>query len=151
MKREPSLYERAVRKLGCQATSEARLRQYLQRFAPAAEVNSVLERLRQQGYINDRSHCETLLTRWGKCGYSDRQLQAKVRGKGLDGQLLAGLQSDGAVELLPEQQRALLAFRRRFGAGGQPDWGKAVPYLRRCGFSGTSIRHVMAQLDAEWE
>jgi regulatory protein len=143
-------YERTLRLLAHRPRSEAELRDYLERKGvPAEAVTSVMERLSQQGYLDDVAFVRFWVEnreRFNPRG--PHALRQELRRKGVSSrtieQALAGLDFEDSA------YRAGQRRLRRWVGLEQRDFRKAAgAYLARRGFDYDVISDVVERLWAE--
>ncbi len=125
----PARLERiAVAHLQRHGSSKANLRQVLRRRIarscehheqdPAefeAPLEALLERLEQLGYLDDRRYGASLVRRGRGRGASRRELAAKLRQKGLEGELIEALLEEDQAAGAEAEAAWRYARRRRIG------------------------------------
>lgn len=135
-RKRPSALVKAVTYLARSLVPEARLRRYLtDKEYEAAEIDEVVERLKREGYLNEKLLAETRMGDLAeKRGYWGPALESRMRRDGFSEESRAS-----AIELLEERYRpeelAAAALERRYGARW---WEKpeqrVAAYLQRHGF-----------------
>lgn len=153
---QPSLKGRALRLLSGREHSRLELERRLASFEETpGELGKILDELEAKGFISEQRVVESVVNRRSaKLGAA--RIRQELQGKGVDREVVteavAGLQST-------ELARARLLWEKKFAnkAGGsdgpgQPadrgaiasELGKQIRYLASRGFSGDTIRRVLA-------
>lgn len=136
----------AFRALGQRALSEAELRQRLLRRSEDPDLaGSVLERVKELGYLSDDLVARVEAGRRGVGGHRVRQ---KLRQRGLEPELIEQAVSGRDPDAELEDARQLLA-RRWPGFQRAPDpHRRAHAFLSRRGYPGAVIWQLLAELEA---
>jgi regulatory protein len=162
------LENKALHYLGRYASTEARLRQVLGRFAQrkmaeeepnrmTALIDQMVEDCRAKGYVNDKSFAEQKTASLRRGGASRLQIKRKLYERGVDRRVIdvAIAQHDDDQEHDPEVQAALIyARKRRLGPYRKPPIGQTemkdgwqerhYASLARAGFSAKTVGIIMA-------
>jgi len=146
--RENPALDAALRLLSYRPRAEAELRRRLLRRFPPEEVESAIQALRSQGYLDDREFARF----WRDNRERFRPRSARV----IRGELLRlGVGSETASEALEgfdDEENAVRAARKRLpslqGADYQTFEEKLGPYLLRRGFPHSLVQRVVRRL---WE
>jgi len=151
---DQKVYDRAVRFLSYRPRSVAELQRHLmQAGIPEATVDAAVERLRQQGYLNDAEFARFWVeSRQRFKPRGERALRQELRQKGLDAATIAtatsGLDATAlaydaarsrAIRLAGLAQSDPMAFRQKLSS-----------HLLRRGFDYEVIREVLARLLQEF-
>ena len=138
----------AFRALGQRALSEAELRGRMLRRQPDPElVSSVLERVRELGYLNDEQVAQAEARRRG---VGSGRVRQKLRQRGVDNTLIEEVIAERDPEAEVEDARALLA-RRWSSFQRAPDPQKrAFAFMLRRGYSSSLIWKVLREVAAEY-
>lgn len=124
--------------------SEGELRQKLGKDFPSEAVDSAIERLQELNLINDTEFAKKYAESLSKKHLSQRQIEIKLRQKGVDKQLVAD-----AVEELEidekEELRTLIEHKYINKLRDEKDLRRTVAALQRRGFSFSDIRSVIAE------
>ena len=143
--RQLSAYDRAVLLLARRPHFRVELeRKLLQRGHAEDEVAAALDRLRQQGYLDDeRLAREFAAQRAERAGEGARRVRAEMEKRGLGGELI----SEAIADTLPEDD--LAAAREaasRWQRGHRPNPPALGRHLQRKGFSTRAILRVLQDL-----
>ncbi|HEU5350278.1 MAG TPA: RecX family transcriptional regulator [Terracidiphilus sp.] len=151
---ESALYEHAVKALGRRMRTESELRRLL---APRAEpspdgqaaINAVLVRLKQNGYLNDRSYAETYARlRQENEKFGRRRVQQDLKQKGLSTRLidetLDARYANTSEEALARQ---FLDRKRLRQPANEKETARIMRRLVAAGFSTTVIYKILRQWD----
>lgn len=139
---EKKLYQRALRWLNRREHSAFELRQKLVRLGGEAQaVKSVLEKLEQQQYLDDRRFAESYLRSRLPRGLGRVRLKQELAQRGIKADL-AELALN-AIELPDESQVALQLAQRRAELGKSED--STMRFLFRRGFSSKLCRTATRQ------
>jgi len=150
---EQKAYDRAVRFLAYRPRSEAEVRRNLGRAGLDEElVGRVIERLREQGYVNDQEFTRFWVeNRRQFKPLGARALRHELRSKGVDEELATAMVEDLDLEELacragrPQAQRLKSSL-----AGNRRDFrSRLAAFLARRGFEYTIIRAAIARLESE--
>ncbi|MCB0218811.1 MAG: RecX family transcriptional regulator [Chrysiogenetes bacterium] len=144
-RKRPTALVCAVTYLARSLVPESRLRRYLEgKEYEAAEVDEVVERLKREGFLNEKRLAESRMSELAeKRGYWGAALSARMRKDGFSDENRAH-----ARELLESQHKpadlALSALERRYG---ERWWEKPerrlASYLERHGFSPAIIIPIL--------
>lgn len=143
----PELYDYAVRLLGRRAHSREELRQKLRRRGSAAEVEPVLRRLEERGYLDDREFASLRagslrrLRRWG-----DRRIAFDLKRLGVNARIVRfTLQRLEAEHPEAEALRQVVTGRL---AGASPSTSQELKALfdhcLRLGFEPEAVRSELS-------
>jgi len=166
------LENKALHYLGQYASTEARLRQVLGRFAQrkmaeeeparmAALIDKMVEDCRAKGYVNDQVFAEQKTASLRRGGSSRLQIKRKLYERGVDANLIDAAidRHDDDQDHDPEVQAALIyARKRRLGPYRKPPIGQMemkdgwrdrhYASLARAGFSAKTVGIIMALDDS---
>lgn len=145
-----SAYDAAVRYLGPRPRAVLELRRHLQkkRF-DEKEIAAAIERLREQGYVDDRAFARFWLDQRArfrpKGGIG---LRSELRSKGVDTSIVEEVLADETRGDETETARAALEPRLVRWSALEPGErrAKAQAFLRQRGFSFDTIEEVLARL-----
>lgn len=117
---------------------------------PEKAINSVLEYLKEIGYINDESYTESFIRSTREStGTSKRSLYYKLSGKGVDSEVIQQKLEEAEID---DYASALKAAQRK-AAGLKGDKkekaSKLLSFLYRKGFTMEVCRKVINELDLE--
>jgi regulatory protein len=120
-----SLEQAALRYAARYATTRAKLNAYLQRKLAErgwsgdepADVESLVERFSQRGYVNDVAYAETKAASLLRRGYGGRRIEASLRAAGIDRDTADMLR--GTLEQSAETAALAYARRRKLGPFSQ--------------------------------
>ena len=143
---QPSLKGRALRLLSGREHSRAELQRKLKTFEEEpGELAMVLDDLQAKDFISEQRVIESVINRRSaKLGTA--RIRQELQSKGLDKEAVidavASLQST-------ELARARELWRKKFGepAADQKERGKQMRFLAARGFSGDTVRRVLAGLE----
>ncbi len=156
---EKSLMNAALAYLNRYATSTENLRQVLmRRIQKAAQchdrdpeefvpfVEAVMSRCEAAGFLSDRDYAETKVVSLRRAGKSRRQIEMKLRQKGVDGDLISEALAENNSDDFSAAMRT--ARKRRLGPWASPDKReerreKDLARLCRAGFSFEIARKVI--------
>lgn len=145
-----SAYHDAARYLGPRPRSVLELRRHLtKRRYDEKEIALAIERLREQGYVDDRAFAEYWLDQRARFRPKGAvALKSELRAKGIDASLVDEVLGEGERDE-PKIARAALASRlARWQALDPRDRKtKAQAFLRQRGFSFDTIDEVLGSLD----
>lgn len=147
-----SLEQAALRYAARYATTRAKLNAYLQRKLAErgwdgeepANVESLVERFSQRGYVNDAAYAESKAASLLRRGYGGRRIEASLRAAGIDRETADMLQ--GTLEQSAEAAALACARRRKFGpfskkAQNSDEIRKSLAAMMRAGHGlGVSLR-----------
>ena len=148
---EEDAFDRALRFLEYRARSEVEVRDYLDRKeAPQAAIDSVIERLRQLGYLDDAAFARGwVASRSTSRPRGTRALKHELRSKGVDVQLI----EDALVDF-PSDEAAYEAVRRSAERWRELDARlfrqKVATFLARRGFDYDVTRRTATRLLEEF-
>jgi regulatory protein len=140
--RPADAYQLALRLVGVRAHSEAELRRkLLRRGCPRADAEAAVDRLREQGYLDDRAYAAALVERRA-AGRGEALIAAELAAKGIGRDLAA----DALDEL--SRARQLEAARRLAGSLARTaptlDPHRLAARLHRRGFRPEIVREALA-------
>lgn len=127
------LFARALALLAARPLSRYELSNKLTEIAEREQVEEVLERISEFGYLNDRRLAETFLATHP--GYGPAKLRRHLAGRGISPEIISALMS----EYDPFKAGVRLLESHSWSHQGHED--KAVRYLLRKGFSLTQARN----------
>jgi regulatory protein len=151
---EAGLYEYAIRSLGRQMRTEADLRRLMQQRVEPGEqgesaINAVLNRLTENGYLNDAAFAETY-TRLRKENekFGQRRVQQDLRHKGAPANLITST-IDAAYAQTNEETlaRQHLERKRIRKPQNEKETARVMRRLVGAGFSTTVIYKILRQWD----
>ena len=149
------------------ATTSGKLRRYLQRKLRecewsgdgAPDIDSLVDRFVDQGYVDDAGWAQTRASGLSARGYGRRKIGETLRAAGIDDETRAEY---APTEYQAREAAVTLARRRRFGPFGEPFAGedghkrrdKQLAAMARAGHDFTHARHVVESASegdlAEW-
>lgn len=136
--------EKALWLISYRDHSEGELRQKLSKDYGEEAVDAAIAKLMDLGFINDESFAQRYAESLSSKHLSERQIQQKLRLKGIDKEL-----SSQAVENLcleeKEEIRALINKKYIRKLSDEADLRRTVAALQRRGFSYTDIRSVIRE------
>lgn len=137
--------EKALWLISYRDHSEGELRQKLSKDYGEEAVNAAIEKLMDMGYINDESFAKRYAESLTSKHLSQRQIQQKLRLKGLDRDLTAqtveDLNLDEKVEI-----RTLINKKYLNKLSDEDNLRRTVAALQRRGFAYSDIRSVISEL-----
>jgi len=137
-----SLKARALRYLALREHSRLELGRKLARHAKEGEdVDALLDFLEKNNWLSQRRFSESLIHRRA-ARFGNSRVMAELQSHGVDGEALAGLQSELAES---ETARACDVWRRKFGtvATDPAARSKQIRFLLQRGFSQRAVRAAM--------
>lgn len=146
-KQELAAYACAVRALGRREHTAVELQAKLsQRDFPDEIIATVIERLRDDGYLSEERFAESFLRMRMRAGETPWLAAQKARQRGVDEGAL-----QGALEVLQDEFDPLVACRRlvarRDPSGSrhvdERAWQKEARFLRNKGFDAATIVHAL--------
>ncbi len=76
-------YEKCLRKISCRDHSEKEVREWLKKDYPQDVAESVIARLKREGYIDDEKYCRTQVELLGKALWGRKQIVRQLMEKGI--------------------------------------------------------------------
>jgi regulatory protein len=151
---EVGLYDYAIKSLGRQMRTTANLRCLMQQRAEPGEqgesaINTVLNRLKENGYLNDAAFAETY-TRLRKQNekFGQRRVQQDLRNKGVPTNLIASTLDAAYAETNEEAlARQHLERKRMRKPQNEKETARVMRRLVGAGFSTTVIYKILRQWD----
>lgn len=145
-RRERPLSERALRHLARREHSRAELRRRLAPYARSpSDVEAVLDRLVQQGFLSDERFAAALARSRGQ-RHGSARIRLELKSHGIGDELIRS-----TVESLAssERERARALWERRFGqvARKATERARQIRFLRGRGFAEDVIRDIVAGRD----
>jgi len=134
---------RALRLLGRREHSRRELQQKLeQRGFSADAVEPVLDRLEQQGWLNDQRFADMYVRQRREIGYGPVRILAELQQRGID------WEPDELLQVAEHQWRSMAREQRarRFGLEGELSWkerGRQGRFLSQRGFTMAQIEHAL--------
>ncbi len=147
-RRPPSAYDRAVKLLARRAHFAAELRRKLaERDYPEDEIGAAVERLREQGYLDDAKLArEFAAAKAKRSGLGGARVQAELAKRGLD----SAAARDAVKDALPEDDfEAARDAAMRWARGHSPERAALGRHLQRKGFSMRAIVRVLQDFGAD--
>jgi len=144
-----SLYSQAIKLLARRAHSCFELRRKLLRQGRPEEVEEVLARVEELGYLNDedyacaRARAQRLLKRWGNL-----RIRLDLKSRGLDARIIELALSRLETEL-PEVESLHQLTQSRIRSSGSPETisqlKKIFDYCVRMGYSPEQVRNELEE------
>ena len=144
-----SAYDDAVRYLGPRQRSVLELRRHLtKKRHDEKEIAAAIERLRAQGYVDDRAFARYWLEQRAKFRpKGDFALKSELRAKGIDMGIVDEVLAEGERDETAVARKALAPRLARWGSlDVRERKAKAQAFLRQRGFSFDTIEEVLASL-----
>ena len=146
---EAGLYDHAIRALASRGRSVAEIKRLLRPRAggdnPEALVDAVVDRLKQQNYLNDRSYAASY-SRYRRDNQKLGRMRvvSDLKARGVHGEVIREAVAEAYDETDEEQQaRAFLARKRVRRPAGDRDAARIFRMLMRAGFGKRSIIRVL--------
>jgi len=154
---EPALYDWAVRALGRRMRTVAELERMLRtKAAPGEEggrkIASVLERLREQRYLDDAAFAVTFARlRQENEGFGRRRVERELARKGVDRDIIARA-ADAAYAETGEEELARLYLARKHIAKPRnaKETARVVRRLSGAGFSIATLSRILKNWEIEF-
>jgi regulatory protein len=148
----PACYDKAVQLLAARPHFRAELAGKLARRGyPSGEIEDALDRLTQQGYLDDREAAAGFVEGRAARGEGRTRLQAELAKRGASGETIEGVLADLPEDDLPAAREAAERWARRGGT----DPAALARHLARKGFSHRAIVAVLNSTpggeDIHWE
>ncbi|EKE71678.1 regulatory protein RecX [Gallaecimonas xiamenensis] len=113
----------------------------------SSEIQSLVEKLLAQGWLDHYRYAESAVRRLLQKGYGPMRIQAELSQKGIPDEVGKA----ALTEQLPDwSAQAQAAYNRRFrdaAITSPKDWAKRARYLSSRGFSPEQIRAVLAKAE----
>jgi regulatory protein len=109
-----------------------------------AEIDETLAELMQGGWLSDDRFAESYLRVRVEKGYGPLRIQAELKERGLDDDLIASLLKECAVDW---KEQAITARRKHFGAclpGDFKERARQARFLQQRGFSADQVRAALS-------
>jgi regulatory protein len=147
-RRPPSAYDRAVSLLARRAHFAAELRRKLaERDYPEEEIAAAVERLREQGYLDDAKLArEFASAKAQRSGVGGARVRAELAKRGVD----SAAAREAVADALPEDDyEAALNAARRWTRSHASERAALGRHLQRKGFSMRAIVRVLQDFGAD--
>lgn len=140
-------FARALHFLGARARSEAEVKSdLLDRGASRTVIDTVLEKLRQSNYLNDREFARNrALARVENRGHGPARIRQELRVKGVDNKIIESI-IDEIFAAKGEKETAQTVLQRRFKNQDLADirvLRRAAGYLLRQGYSSEVVAALL--------
>ena len=148
--RTSSAYDDAVRYLGPRQRSVLELRRHLtKKRHDEKEIAVAIERLREQGYVDDRAFARYWLQQRAEHRpKGEFALRSELRSKGIDASIVDEVLEEGERDEAVAARRALAVRLARWTAlDARERKLRAQAFLRQRGFSFDTIEEVLASLE----
>ena len=141
---EPSLRERALRHLARRDHSRAELARKLAPHGETAEIEAVIERMRELGLQSDERYAEAFVrskaTRFGAA-----RLRNELAHRGIDRDRIDEALAGECVESEAERARAVLRARFATPPTDPREWARQARFLQTRGFAPELIRKLLKE------
>ena len=141
---EPSLRERALRHLARRDHSRAELARKLAPHGDPAEIEAVIERMRELGLQSDERYAEAFVrskaTRFGAA-----RLRNELARRGIDRDRIDEALAGECVESEAERARAVLRGRFSSPPADAREWARQARFLQTRGFAPELIRKLLKE------
>ena len=141
---EPSLRERALRHLARRDHSRAELARKLAPHGETAEIEAVIERMRELGLQSDERYAEAFVrskaTRFGAA-----RLRNELARRGIDRDRIDEALAGECVESEAERARAVLRGRFSSPPADAREWARQARFLQTRGFAPELIRKLLKE------
>ncbi len=141
---EPSLRERALRHLARRDHSRAELARKLASHGDPAEIEAVIERMRELGLQSDERYAEAFVrskaTRFGAA-----RLRNELARRGIDRDRIDEALAGECVESEAERARAVLRARFATPPTDAREWARQARFLQTRGFASELIRKLLKE------
>ena len=141
---EPSLRERALRHLARRDHSRAELARKLAPHGETAEIEAVIERMRELGLQSDERYAEAFVrskaTRFGAA-----RLRNELARRGIDRDLIDAALDSECLESEAERARAVLRGRFASAPADAREWARQARFLQTRGFAPDLIRKLLKE------
>ncbi len=141
---EPSLRERALRHLARRDHSRAELARKLASHGDPAEIEAVIERMRELGLQSDERYAEAFVrskaTRFGAA-----RLRNELARRGIDRDRIDEALAGECVESEAERARAVLHGRFTSPPTDAREWARQARFLQTRGFAPELIRKLLKE------
>ena len=141
---EPSLRERALRHLARRDHSRAELARKLAPHGETAEIEAVIERMRELGLQSDERYAEAFVrskaTRFGAA-----RLRNELARRGIDRDRIDEALAGECVESEAERARAVLRARFATPPTDAREWARQARFLQTRGFASELIRKLLKE------
>lgn len=136
-----SLLGRAIRYLSIREYSEFEIKKKLLTFAPCEEVNQVIQKLKEKGYLSDIRFAESLRARKSE-KFGSRRIAQELKQHQLDPEIL----NEQLQKLkVSESERCFEIWQKKFGEVSlEPkEIAKQIRFLANKGFSQDLIMRIV--------
>ena len=141
---EPSLRERALRHLARRDHSRAELARKLAPHGEPAEIDAVIERMRELGLQSDTRYAEAFVR--GKAGrFGASRLRSELARRGIDRDLIDEAIAGECVESEADRARAVLRGRFTEPPADAREWARQARFLQTRGFASELIRKLLKE------
>ena len=141
---EPSLRERALRHLARRDHSRAELARKLAPHGEPAEIDAVIERMREVGLQSDERYAEAFVR--GKAArFGAARLRNELVRRGIDRDRIDEALAGECVESETERARAVLRGRFATPPADAREWARQARFLQTRGFAPDLIRKLLKE------
>ena len=141
---EPSLRERALRHLARRDHSRAELARKLAPHGETAEIEAVIERMRELGLQSDERYAEAF-ARGKAARFGAARLRSELARRGIDRDRIDEALAGECVESEAERARAVLRGRFSSPPADAREWARQARFLQTRGFAPELIRKLLKE------
>ena len=141
---EPSLRERALRHLARRDHSRAELARKLAPHGETAEIEAVIERMRELGLQSDERYAEAFV-RSKAPRFGAARLRNELARRGIDRDRIDEALAGECVESEAERARAVLRGRFSSPPADAREWARQARFLQTRGFAPELIRKLLKE------